>query len=307
MKILVTGGSGFIGSALAKGLISKGHEVLNFDLISSPSFPTIIGDITNRDQVFNTITDMDYVYHLAAIADINYAREQVDETIKVNVGGTYNIASACRKFDVPLAFASTLCVYGETPEHPSWDNSVLVPTELYALTKVVGETIITGLVPHHVILRFGTTYGPGLRDALAISIFIRQALADKPLTIDGSGKQTRQFIYIDDLIDALVKVIETDNYRRIFSLAGSEELSVNQIAEMILVALDKPPSMKIYRSDRPGQIMREDIDIEKTKKILGWTPKTKFKDGLEKTIEWIKRQAPTVNISTSDRFPSHTP
>lgn len=290
MNILITGGSGFIGTALAKRLIREGHVVASFDVNRSSVFPTITGNITHRDQVFRAIEGMDYVYHLAAIADLNYARNHVIETIKVNVQGTYNVALACRKFNTPIVFASTLCVYGETPEHPAWEDSVLIPTEIYALTKVVGETIVASIVPNYTILRFGTTYGPGLRDALAISIFIRQAKAGKPLTIDGSGEQTRQFIYIDDLIDALVSILNIDTFQHVFSVAGREELSVNQIAEMILTKLGKPPSMKKYRADRPGQIMREQVSIEKTEKVLHWTPKTSFQKGLDNTIKWLEER-----------------
>lgn len=288
MKILVTGGSGFIGNALMMELDKRGHSPISFDLKPSKTFPTTIGNITNRSEVFDAVNGIDYVYHLAAIADLNYARENIDETIRVNVGGTYNVALTCRRFNVPLLFASTLCVYGETPEHPSWEDSLLIPTEIYALTKIVGEYIVQRVAPHFLIMRFGTTYGPGMRDALAINIFIRQALANQRLTIDGTGEQTRQFIYIDDLTDALVRALDRDFYRGILAVAGDEELSVNQIADQILESLGKPRSMKVYRPDRPGQIMREDISIEKARKTLGWTPKTSFGEGLRKTIEWMR-------------------
>ena len=287
-NILITGGSGFIGTALAKRLINEGYVVSSFDRKRALGFPTVIGDITDREQVFKAIERMDYAYHFAAIANLNYARDHVIETIKVNVEGTYNIALACRKFNVPMVFASTLCVYGETPEHPSWSDSILVPTEIYALTKVVGENIIASLVPRHVILRFGTTYGPGMRNALAISVFIRQAMSNKPLTIDGSGEQTRQYIYIDDLIDALVKILNVDTFQHVFSVAGKQELSVNQVANMILAKMGKSLAMKKYGPDRPGQIMCEQVSMEKTEKILGWTAKTPFEEGLEKTIKWLK-------------------
>ncbi|OYD16940.1 hypothetical protein CH330_01340 [candidate division WOR-3 bacterium JGI_Cruoil_03_51_56] len=197
-----------------------------------------------------------------------------------------------REGDVTFSGNSTACVFGNTPNHPSTEESICVPTDIYGVTKVVGETIIKGLHEKngltYDILRFGTTYGPGLREALAIHIFIRQALENQPLTIHGSGLQTRCMIYIDDLIEGITKVLEKGIADETLNLATEEELSVLQIANMILEQTRCPSDMLKFVPDRPGQIIKEEISMAKTQKLLDWTPQTRFKMGLKKTLEWFQ-------------------
>lgn len=300
MKILVTGGSGFIGSALSKKLLDKGYEVVSYELKPSKVCEFIIGDITDKRGVYEAIKGCDYVFHLAAIANLNYAHLNPQDTLKTNVEGTYIVAECCSKLAVPLTFASTTCVYGNTHEHPSTEASLCVPTEIYAATKLVGEGIIkklhykTGL--NYNILRFGTTYGPNMRKALAIYVFMSQALNGEPLTIHGSGTQTRCLIYIDDLVEGCVKVLKNRVMCETLNLTTEEELSVLKIASLILKEIGKMegktiyiPSVLTHVEDRPGQVMKEQISISKAEKMLGWSPQTFFREGLKKTVEWYKR------------------
>lgn len=236
----------------------------------------------------------DYVFHLAAVADVNYAHKNPATTVEVNVTGTYNVAEACLRTNIPLSFASTCCIYGNTPEHPSNEESLCLPTEIYAATKLVGEQILLELHKKHGLnynlLRFGTCYGPEMRGALAIYIFILQALTGIPLTIHGTGTQTRCLIYIDDLIDGIVKTLDKGVLNETLNIATEEELSVLQMADIILEKTGQPKDAVSFVPDRSGQMMRELIDMSKAEKLLGWTPKTEFREGIEKTLEWFYAQ-----------------
>lgn len=296
MRILVTGGAGWIGSCLIDRLIEEGHETVSYDLNPSKTHESIVGDILDKNKVLDTVKDFDYLFHLAAVADVNYARNHVNETVKVNVEGTHNIAVACATHGVPLSFASTCCIYGNSNDHPSNEESLCVPTEIYAVTKLAGEYIIKQLHEtrnlQYNILRFGTTYGPKMRRQLAIYIFIMQAMMDIPITIDGSGQQTRCFIYIDDLIEATIRVFKRQVKYETLNLATEEELSVLDMAAIILEEVGQPESFKEarYVPDRPGQIMKEQIDMSKTKKLLNWTPEVSVREGLKRTLKWFRER-----------------
>lgn len=289
MKILVTGGSGFVGSCLCLKLKAEGYETFSYDLYPSNISSYLVGSITDWQTVFQAVKKCDYVFHLAAIANVDHARLHPEVAMETNIQGTYLVAKACKELRVPLSFASTACVYGNTPNHPSTEESICVPTDLYGATKVVGENIVKGFDSSSNIMRFGTIYGHGMREALAVYVFIKQALEGKTLTIHGSGNQTRCMIYIDDLVDAQAKILEKDVSGKTLNLATDEELSVLQIADIILKSTKKRASLK-FVEDRPGQIMKEQIDISKAKKLLGWCPKIGFEEGIRKTVRWYLSQ-----------------
>lgn len=288
MNILVTGGAGFIGSCLCRKLLTEGYNVISYDLKPCSICPSFVADINNLNQLNKAVNQCDYVFHLAAVANTDQARVQQDKTLKTNVQGTYNIAKCCEEASVPLTYASTVCVYGNTPDRPSSEDSVCLPTDFYGATKLIGENLIQEVMhsSEYNILRFGTTYGPFMRKALAIHRFITQTFKDEPLTIHGSGMQTRCMIYIDDLVNACYRVLQQGINNETLNLATDEELSALQVAEMIINLSGKPKHM-IFVPDRPGQIMREQISINKACQILNWTPKTKMKEGLKKTWEWM--------------------
>ncbi|GAG32866.1 unnamed protein product, partial [marine sediment metagenome] len=202
MKVLITGGAGFIGRHLIEKLVELDYEPICFDLRETDLCESIVGDITDREAVFKAVEEVDAVLHLAAVANINHARKDPTQCVEANVVGTQILAEACVRHGVPLHFVSTCCVYGNTVEHPTNERTYCVPTEIYAVTKLLSEYMIKeysnrwGL--QYNVLRYGTVYGSEMRAALAVSIFINQALIGAPFTIDGSGEQTRCPIYIDD-------------------------------------------------------------------------------------------------------------
>ena len=289
MRVLVTGGAGFIGRRLVEEMVERGYKPVCFDLIETSLCESIVGDITDQEAVFAAVEGVEAVLHLAAEANINDAHKHPERCVAVNVGGTQNLIEACLHYGVPLHFVSTCCVYGDTSDHPSNEYSICVPTEIYAVTKLLSEYVIKerhGL--RYNILRYGTTYGPGLRGALAIYIFINQALIDLPATIDGSGEQTRCYIYVDDVVAGTLKVLENGVMNKTINLSTSEELSVLQTVEIIREETGSTNKEIEFYPDRPGQIMKEQIDMDYAWKLLGWWPKVDFRDGVRRTIQWYK-------------------
>lgn len=298
--IVVTGSAGFIASRLVERLLLEGYEVVGYDLKPSPIGEYVIGDIIDGKAFGKILEGCEHVFHLAAAADLNWCKAHPNEAVKANIEGTRVVAEECMKKGITLSFASTCCVYGSTPDHPSNEESICSPTDIYGATKVVAEELIRrygNLGLNYRLLRFGTTYGPGMRVTLAVYVFIQQALEDKTLTIHGSGEQTRCMIYIDDLVEACVKTLELNHYIKgtIINIATEEELSVMQMAQTILKMTGKPLDQYVHISDRVGQIMKEQIDISRARKLLSWEPETSFNDGVLKTIEWIKPQVRAVN------------
>jgi len=294
MKILVTGSAGFIGARLCERLRQEGYFVRGFDRISIQEeycHENIVGDLTEPEQVDSAVSGTNAVFHLAAVANVNYAREHSLETVKVNVLGTSNVCEACKKYDVPIYYASTCCVYGNTSIHPTHEEAPLKPTEIYGCTKLAGEYVVLGYnrlfgVPFN-IMRYSTVYGKGMRKELAVFIFLEKAIRGESIPIDGSGKQTRSFIYVDDLIEANVLLLKSGVMNEIFNIAGKEEVSVLEVAEEALKLIGDKNNKLFFREDRLGQVMREKIDISKIKKIVGWEPKVRFKLGVLNTFKWI--------------------
>jgi len=292
MRILVTGGAGFIGRRLIEIMVERGYEPVCLDLRETSLCESIVGDITDRDVVFDAVEGVEAVLHLAAEANINNAHKDPANCVAVNVGGTQNFIEACLHHGVPLHFISTCCVYGDSSEHPSNEQSPCIPTEIYAVTKLLSEYVIKDYAERrglrYNILRYGTTYGPGMREALAVYIFIKQALMDIPVTIDGSGEQTRCLIYVDDVVAGTLAVLEKGVMNKTINLTTGEELSVLQMVEIIRDEAGSTEEELKFYTDRPGQIMKEHIDIGYSWQLLGWWPKVGFRVGVCRTIDWYK-------------------
>lgn len=281
MKILITGGKGAIGSLLAEALREKGHEILIYDL---PEF-----DILNENQISTQIKKSDMVYHVAAIADLNFARENPKTTLDVNIIGTLNTAIFAAKHKKILQYVSTACVYGNQKIHPVDESICPAPTEIYAYSKLAGEEIIKGLKEllnlKANILRIGTTYGPEMRMALAPNLFLDKAGKGETIEIHGTGRQTRNYVFIEDLIEGMAKVVEKKIINETINLTGIEETSVLDIIKEVKRYYPKLKTKKV--KDRPGQIFKERIKSDKAKKLLDWQPTTSFLKGMKKTRDWI--------------------
>lgn len=275
MKYLVTGGSGFIGKK-----ISRIVDGCVYDLPDN--------DILDTNNLFRYISNCDHIIHLAAIADLNWALKNPEKTLDVNVLGTKNIGLICSKLDKKLTYISTCCVYGNQKTHPSNEETLPNPAEIYAASKLAGENILEGISRsyglRYNIARIATTYGPGMRPALGVHIFFRQAVSGEDITVHGDGKQTRTLTYIDDTVRGILSVVEYEKSGEIFNISSDEEISAIDMARKIK-NISNSNSEIIHIDQRPGQTFKESIDTIKAKNVLGFSTRVSFKSGLEKTNE----------------------
>jgi nucleoside-diphosphate-sugar epimerase len=290
-KILVTGGKGFIGSKLIERL-SKDNQVESFDVVDGQ-------DLRKLEQVCKAVKGKDAVFHLAAVADLNWARVHPIETMEINIRGTWNVAYACSKFNAKLNFASTMCTYGNQKVHPSTELSLPNPSEIYACSKLAGESIIKGFYYtyglQYNMMRFATIYGEGTRPALGTHIFLRQALTNKPITIHGDGNQTRTLTYITDLIDAIEALYKSGKFNQIWNLTSEEEVSANQMAESIK-EITKSRSEIIHIPQRIGQTHKEQVSARKMFNEVGWKAKVDWNEGIRKMYEWFIKTNQVNNV-----------
>jgi len=280
-------GQGFIGNKVISKLKSVGHKVNIFDL-------QLGQDLRNRQQVYKEIKrgKYDAVILMAAIANLNDFEKDPLLGLDVNIGGLINVANTCADLKTKLYFISTCCVYGNTSDLPSNENSKVEPSEIYAAAKYAGEWIIKGYHNsydlNYVILRLSTCYGPDMRAALAPGVFINQINQGKPITIHGSGKQTRALTYIDDLVEGIVTIINSGITNETFNVSTEEEKSVNDLVQIIKEAMGKPEWPVKHIPDRKGQTFKEQISTAKAKKLVSWQAKTTLKQGIKKTLKWMK-------------------
>lgn len=300
MKILHIG-NGMIGSVVIKKLRESGHIV---DVVDLPEF-----DLTNRQQVFDTIKDYDSVVLMAAISNLNFFEDDPLYGMDVNMGGLTNVVQACSNEHILLYYISTCCVYGNTKDLPSSEEARPEPSEIYAACKLAGEWIVKGYRRSfdldYVILRIATTYGPGMRAALAPAVFINQINRGEPITVHGDGKQTRTLTYIEDEADGIVAVINSGVKNETFNISTEEERSVNDLINIIKTEMGKPDHPVIYVKNRKGQTFKEQIDAGKVREIriwkgryaptakkagnvIGWSAKYSLEKGIKETLTWMK-------------------
>ena len=313
MKCLVTGGAGFIGSNLVEKLIRLGHQVVVLDNLSTGRLSNLNKvkskiefvevDITNRkksiDDYFN---DIDWVFHLAGLADIVPSIKNPDSYFQVNVKGTLNILEASKKAKIKkLIYAASASCYGIPDDYPTDEKSKIDPQYPYALTKFLGEQLVIHWtkVYHmpNVSLRFFNVYGPRSRTTGAygavFGVFLAQKLAGKPLTIVGDGKQTRDFIHVFDLVDAMVKVVQNGKNGEVYNVASGQETSINSVADII-------GGKKIKIPKRPGEPDRSLADISKIKAHFNWEPKITINEGIKMLLKNINewKEAPVWTPET---------
>jgi nucleoside-diphosphate-sugar epimerase len=289
LRILLTGNRGFIARKVEKRLKNLGHMVIGFDI--QDGF-----DLLNREQVGIAVADVDAVYHIAAEADMT---RMVDlpgsyKGTVVNVDGTHNVAYACAKHQKWLIYTSTCCVYGNATEHPENEDSTLPnPSELYACSKYAGEWIVRGYGLNYdmpwTILRYATIYGEGMREALGVYVFFKQAMTGQPITVHGDGKQERTLTFVDDLVEGTVAPLthKEQAIGEIFNLSATERISAIKMAEDIK-KLTQSPSEITFIPQRKNQTILEDVDASKAEKLLGWKAATPWNTGLAATHEWMR-------------------
>jgi len=296
MKVLITGGAGFIGSALANRLVKLGHHVRVLDDLSAgdPSRldPAVLftrGDVRDIPKLWTLLQGVDCVYHLAARVSVPESILYPKEYTEVNVGGTVSVMEAVRDVGVKrIILASSGAVYGEQKEQPVREGMRPNPQSAYAVSKIAAEYYVHTLGALYgietVALRIFNTYGPGqfipASHAPVIPQFLKQALSGGSLVIFGSGNQTRDFVYIDDVVDALVAAATApDVNRAIINVGSGQETSINELVRKIEKTVRCPVSY-LYSHAKSGGVSRLVADITLAREKLGFRPKVDLDTGL---------------------------
>ncbi len=272
MIIHCTGSKGFIGKAFCEEMKTAGHQIIECDLPDK--------DIRDPFHLLD-IDNADIVVHVAAMADLNDCKANMKDNFETNIAGTFNIADVCRMYNKPLIFISTCCYYGNILDDIAVEfKTAPMCFEPYATSKVAGEAIVRGMPGlEWMILRFGTVYGVGMRPALFTYIALKNIMDNNLFYIDGDGEQTRQFIYLPDLVEAMKLSVDNFKSNEILNICGDAPISVNDVIEISEVIVGKKADTR-NREDRYGQTLRENISIERAEKVIGWKPKTKFANGM---------------------------
>ena len=305
-RVLVTGGAGFLGSHLCDHLFRKGYDVLCVDnfytgtkrnivhLLNNPSFELLRHDVT-----FPLFVEVDEIYNLACPASpIHYQNDPV-QTTKVNVHGSINMLGLAKRVKAKILQASTSEVYGNASIHPQgesyWGNvNPIGPRACYDEGKRCAETLFFDYHRQHgleikVAIIFNT-YGPRMHpnDGRVVSNFIVQALKEEPITIYGDGSQTRSFCYVDDMVEALIRLMQSPNgFTGPVNLGNPEEFTVLELAQFILKITGS--KSKIIRKDLPkDDPERRKPDISLAKSTLDWSPKVQLEEGITKTIGFFE-------------------
>ena len=313
---LITGGAVFIGSSLSERLIKEGNKVVTIDnfcdfynpiikennvkeLIKNPNFKLYRNDIRDRESVKRIFEEnnIDIVMHLAAMAGVRPSIENPILYQEVNCMGTQNILEEMKAHNVKnLVMASSSSVYGNCKEVPFKEDMIVdFAISPYAATKKANEVmthVYHKLFDMNVImLRFFTVYGPKQRPDLAINKFTRLMLEDKEIPMFGDGTTSRDYTYIDDIVDGIIKscnyVVNNKNVYEILNLGNSSPVSLKEMINTIGQAVGVEPKIKQLPM-QPGDVDRTFADISKAKELIGYNPKTSFKEGIENFVEWYK-------------------
>lgn len=292
MKVLVTGGSGFIGRSVLEELLLRGHDVRSLDLVEpSLTVPFIKGDVRDIELLQRAAEGVESIVHLAAIVSVAEATERPLDTFEINVRGTLNVAEVARREGANIVYASSVAVYGEPLRLPISEDHPALPKSIYGSTKLAGESVLLGYAGSFGIqiasLRFFNVYGPHMKPgpyAGVIYKFLQRIREGKPLTIEGDGKQTRDFVYVRDVSKAVAIAVEC-GATGVYNVGTGKETSILQLAEILFELTGKRTGIE-HAPSRPGDIRRSRADITKMRE-LGWRPQVSLEDGLRLTIEWF--------------------
>lgn len=294
MKVLVTGGSGFIASHVVDQLKQAGHTPVIFDVRPSPypehaGVETVLGDLLCADTVLRAAAGCDVIAHLAASADVGIVAKHPREADELNVRGTLNVLEAARETGARVLYASTIWAYSDVvADEVDEDTNLALPSHFYTATKVAGEMYCRSYRALYdvssTILRFGIPYGPRARPAAVLPIFVNKALAGEPLTIAGDGSQTRRFVYVEDIARGVVAALAPVAAGRVYNLVGAEDTSVRDIADAVAAAVGEVEV--VHTPGRDGDFAGARVSGARAEAELGWTAATPFAEGVRQYVAW---------------------
>ena len=294
-RVMVTGGSGFIGSHVVDKLADAGHEPVIYDLRESPhhdrgSVETVIGDLFDAKRLQRAMEGCEAVVHLAAYADVGIVAEQPVDAEACNSRGTLAVLEAARATDARVIYGSTIWVYGASGDGVIDEEASLgLPDHLYTASKLAGEMYCTSYAELYdvpcTILRFGIPYGPRARPAAVIPIFVSKALNGEPLTIAGDGQQTRRFVYVEDLAEGVVAAVDRGAANRVYNLAGDETVTIRELADVVSDLVDDTEI--IHTPGRNGDFGGAVISNERAAEELGWRASTPLREGVRRYLAWV--------------------
>ena len=323
-RILVTGCAGFIGSHLSEALIKKGYKVIGVDNLSNgkltniqsfrnnKNFTFLKCNVGDKEKLSETLSQVDIVYHLAALADIVPSIKNPDVYFNSNVNSTFNLVRSCEKKKIKkIIYAASSSCYGIPKKYPTSESCPILPQYPYALTKRLGEQIIFHFGELYKIpvvsLRLFNVYGPRARTSgtygAVFGVFLAQKLANKPFTVVGDGKQTRDFTFVEDVVSAFIEMLDDKINNEIFNVGSGKTYSINSLIKL----LGKNKIVNIPK--RPGEPDCTFADISKILKKTKWKPKISFKDGINKLLKSIDEfkdapvwDAKSIENETKDWF-----
>jgi nucleoside-diphosphate-sugar epimerase len=311
-KVLVTGGAGFIGSHLVDRLLSEGFEVWVLDDFSSGRMENIVhhkgeamfhlvkGDIRDFEIVNKVVKGVDAVFHEAALVDVALSVKDPLLFDDVNVDGTLNLLKASLDSNVKrFIFASSAAVYGDSKPAMKKENMRLKPISPYGISKMASENYIRAFNELYgletVCLRYFNVYGPRQASTSSysgvITCFMNRLLENQPPIVNGDGKQTRDFVHVDDVVSANLLALACENVAgEVFNIASGVTISIYDLAKMLQRVTDAANSTPVFAEARQGDIKHASADIRKAYELLGYRPKMQLEDGLSGLIEWYMQK-----------------
>ena len=305
-RYLVTGGAGFIGCNIVRRLLAEGHEVRVLDNFSTGrrenleglDVELIEGDLTSYHMVQRAIKGVDYILHQGALPSVPRSVNDPIASVNVNVIGTVNVLTAAVEEGVKrVVYASSSSIYGDSPELPKHEGMLPAPKSPYAASKLAGEHLCRAFYESYgletIILRYFNVFGPYQNShsqyAAVIPKFITAALSGQPVVIFGDGQQSRDFTFVDNVVEANLAAIDApkEALGKAFNIACGESFSLLELLGILEGILGRKIK-RLFKEPQPGDVKHSRADISRAKKLLGYQPKIRFREGLQKTVEWFK-------------------
>ena len=278
---------------MVDALLSEGFTVRVFDRTKPvrDEVEWLKGDLLSNDDVHDAVQDVETVFHLAAVADVSIATTDPELCLRVNELGTLNLLHACAGWEVErFVLASTVWVYGKTRGIVTEETATPPPNDIYTKTKIGQEHLVYSCGQSYsipfTILRYDIPYGPRMRSNMAIATFVRKAMHKEPLTVYGEGKQGRCWIFASDLARAHCRVLNKATRNQIINLAGGEFVTISEIVSLLSKTFGDLPVK--HEALRPGDFEGVRTSIDKARELIGWSPATRFAEGLSKYVAYVR-------------------